>query len=81
MPHSNVLDTRRVLKVASTHYLHHSREPIQGSLSVDRIICMNAMVDVAVQQRHGHAVELLAHPSQTTEALFTRLREKEKKSQ
>lgn len=40
---------------------------------------MNAMVDVAVQQRHGHAVELLAHPSQTTEALFTRLREKEKK--
>ena len=42
---------------------------------------MNAMVDVAVQQRHGHAVELLAHPSQATEARFTRLREGEKKSQ
>lgn len=75
MPHSNVLDRRRVLRVASTHDLHHGREPIQGFLSVNRIICLNAMVDVAVQQRHGHAVELLAHPSQATEALFTRLTE------
>lgn len=73
MPHCDVLDTRCVLKVTGTHYLHHGREPIQGFLSVNGIICMNAMVDVAVQQRHGHAVELLAHPSQATEALFTRL--------